>query len=110
MLRIEADGYLPAESREIKSTEGKVTIDFALKRGKDIIAKVVTPRNLPAAGAKVALGVAGSQISVLNGAIDDGSTYSPRETADEAGRFHFPPQDKAFQLVIVHPSGYAHIK
>ena len=110
LVRIEADGYLPADSRDIKSHEGNVTIDFELKRGKNIIAKVVTPRNRPAAGAKVALGVAGSQIMVKNGDIDDGSTYCTRLDTDDAGRFHFPPQSKDFQLVILHPSGYAHIK
>ncbi len=110
LVRIEADGYLPAVSRDIKSNEGNVTIDFGLKRGKNIIAKVVTPRNLPAAGAKVALGVAGSQIMVKNGDIDDGSTYCTRLETDDAGRFHFPPQTRAFQLVILHSSGYAHIK
>ncbi len=47
LVRIEADGYLVADSRDIKSTEGDVTIDFALKRGQDIIAKVVTPRTGP---------------------------------------------------------------
>jgi alkaline phosphatase len=109
-FRIEADGYLPADSRDIESTEGNVTIDFALKRGKNIIAKVVTPRNQPAAGAKVALGVAGSQIWVKNGDIDDTSTYGTRLETDDAGRFHFPPQKTAFQLVITHPSGYAHIQ
>ncbi len=110
LVRIEADGYRAAVSRDIKSTEGNVTIDFELKKGKDVIAKVVTPRNLPAAGARIALGVAGSQISVQNGDIDDGSTYSTRLEADDSGRFHFPPQDKDFQLIITHPSGYAHIK
>ena len=29
--------------------------------------------------------------------------------ADDSGRFHFPAQDKDFQLVIAHPSGFAHI-
>jgi beta-lactamase regulating signal transducer with metallopeptidase domain/uncharacterized GH25 family protein len=110
LVRIEADGYQAADSRDIKSTEGKVTIDFELKKGKDIVAKVVTPRNLPAAGAKVALGIAGSQINVKNGDIDDGSTYSTRLEADDSGRFHFSPQNKAFQLIITHPSGYGHIK
>jgi RNA polymerase sigma factor (sigma-70 family) len=110
LIRIEADGYQAAVSRDIKSTEGKVTIDFELKKGKDIIAKVVTPRNLSAGRAKVALGVAGSQINIQNGEIDDGSTYSTRLEADDEGRFHFPQQDKDFQLVITHASGYAHIK
>jgi protocatechuate 3,4-dioxygenase beta subunit len=110
LVRIEADGYLAAVSRDIKSTEGNVSIDFELERGINVAAKVVTPRNIPAAGAKVALGVAGSQISIKNGDIDDGSTYSARETTDETGRFHFPAQDKDFQLVITHPSGFARIK
>jgi hypothetical protein len=71
---------------------------------------VVTPRNLPAAGARIALGVAGSQINVKNGDIDDSSTYSARAEADASGLFQFPAQGKAFQLVITHPSGFAHIK
>jgi BlaR1 peptidase M56/Carboxypeptidase regulatory-like domain len=110
LVRIEADGYQAAVSREIKSTEGNLSIDFELKRGRNIAAKVVTPGLQPAAGAKVALGVAGSQINVKNGEIDDGSTYSAREATDADGRFHFPAQDKDFQLVITHPSGYAQIK
>ena len=73
--------------------------------GTNVAAKVVTPRNLPAAGAKVALGVAGSQIMIKNGDIEDHSTYCARETTDDTGRFHFPAQDKDFQLVITHPVG-----
>jgi hypothetical protein len=109
LVRIEADGYQAAVSRDIKSNEGAVSIDFELKPGQNVVARVVTPRNLPAAGAKVALGVPGSQISVKNGEIDDVQTYCARETTDETGRFHFPAQDTDFQLVITHPSGFAHI-
>ena len=109
LIRIEAEGFQPAVSREIKSDEGAISINFELDRGLSIIAKVVTPRNLPAAGAKVALGVAGSQIFVKNGEVNDPQTYCARQTTDDAGRFHFPPQDKVFQLVITHPSGFAHI-
>lgn len=32
LVRIEADGYQPAVSRDLKSDEGEVTIDFALKK------------------------------------------------------------------------------
>lgn len=110
LVRIEADGYQAAVSRDIKSTEGNVSIDFELKRGNDVAAKVVTPGLLPAAGAKVALGVAGSQINIENGKIDDGLTFSARAAADDAGLFHFPAQDGTFQLIITHPTGYAQIK
>jgi hypothetical protein len=110
MLRIEADGYREAVSRDIKSNEGTIGIDFELKRGHNVAAKVVTPQNRPAVGAKVALGVAGSQIFIKNGDISDSQTYCAREVTDEAGRFHFPAQSTDFQLIVTHPSGFAHIK
>jgi uncharacterized GH25 family protein len=110
LVRIEADGYDVAVSREIKSTEGNVSLDFELKPASNLIAKVVTPDLKPAAGASVAIGIAGSQINVKNGRIDDGSTYAARAATDSAGRFRFPPQDKDFQLVVTHDTGYAHIK
>lgn len=110
LIRIEADGYLPAVSRDIQSDEGNVHIDFELQRGKDVTAIVQTPDGKPAVGAKIALGVAGSQISVKNGDLDDGSTYAARRDTDKAGRFLFPPQETDFQLVITHPSGYAYVK
>jgi protocatechuate 3,4-dioxygenase beta subunit len=109
LIRIEADGYQAAVSRDIKSNEGTIAIDFALKRGNDIAAKVVTPNNLPAAGAKVALGIAGSQIHVNNGDLDD-LTFCARTVSDDSGRFHFPAEDKDSQLVITHPAGFAHIR
>ena len=110
LVRIEADGYRAEVSRDIKSTEGNVTIDFELKKGKNVAGKVVTPSFQPASGAKVALGVAGSQINVKNGDIDDSMTFSARGVTDAAGRFQFPAQDKDFQIVITHSSGYAQIQ
>src|SRR5262249_55363519 len=77
LVRIEADGYQAAVSRPIRSDEGTVAIDFELKPGKDVFAKVVTPDNVAAAGAKVALGVAGSQIQVTNGDISDIGAQCP---------------------------------
>ena len=110
LIRIEANGYQAAVSRDIKSSEGNVSIDFELKKGIDVAAIVLTPDGKPAANARVALGVAGSQISVKNGQIDERSTYCERQDTGESGKFRFPPQDTAFQLVIMHPAGYAHVK
>ncbi len=110
LVRIEADCYLPAVSRDIKSDEGKVLLDFALKKGKDLVATVLTPDGKPATGAKIALGVAGSQINITNGNIDDGSTNAARQETDAAGNFRLPPQNDAFQLVITHAAGYCSLK
>jgi beta-lactamase regulating signal transducer with metallopeptidase domain len=107
LIRIEADGYRPAVSRDIASNEGAVAIDFELKRGKNIVAKVVTPHNAPAAAANVVLAGAGSHIWMYDGTIADGLEYCTRAIADETGLVHFPPQDTNFKLVISHPSGYA---
>jgi hypothetical protein len=60
LVRIEADGYQVATSRDIKNDEGKVRVDFELKSGKDISATVLTPDGRPAVGAKIALGIADS--------------------------------------------------
>jgi protocatechuate 3,4-dioxygenase beta subunit len=110
LVRIEADGYQAAVSRDIKFDEGNVTIDFELEPAENIAASIVTADGTPAAGARVVVGVAGSQIHVENGDIDDGSTYAAKYVADDGGRISIPPQSGPFQLVITHPSGFAHIK
>jgi hypothetical protein len=109
MVRIEAEGYQPAVSRDIKTNEGAVTIDFELKKGVDVSAKVLTPDGRPAARAQVGLGVAGSQITVQNGKLEK-STSSAQQETNDAGQFRFPPQPTEFQLLVVHPTGYAHVK
>ena len=50
VIRIEADGYRPTSSRDIKSDEGQVSIDFELTEGKNVAARVFTPANRPAVG------------------------------------------------------------
>ena len=70
---------------------------------------MLTPDGKPAAGAKLAMGIPGAQISVRNGDVGDSSTYAARVETDKSGKFHFPPQDGAITLVVTHPSGYAKI-
>ena len=109
LVRIEADGYQAASSREIKSNEGNVAIDFELVRGNNVAAKVVTPDLRPASGARVALGVAGSQIQVKNGEFGRYGTFCEQATTEADGRFQFAPQEKDFQILVTHPAGYAEI-
>jgi hypothetical protein len=109
LLRIEADGYLPAVSREIKSDEGNVAVDFGLVKGKDVIATVVMPDGTPAAGAKVALGLARSRVGIYQGEIDTRDTDCAQRETDEAGHFHFGTETADFWLVITHRFGYAQL-
>jgi hypothetical protein len=104
-VKIWAEGYLSAVSREIKNDEGSVTCDFELVKGNEVAATVLTPESVPAAGAKVALGLANRQIRVENGEVDSlGDASAFRET-DAAGRFHLMTGTADFWLVVTHPSG-----
>ncbi|MEZ6133828.1 MAG: carboxypeptidase-like regulatory domain-containing protein [Pirellulaceae bacterium] len=107
LVKVQARGFLPIESRDIKSDEGRVELTFELQRGKDIDMRVMTPKGLPAQGARVALGIPGSQISIRNGDIDDESTYAERAVVNAAGRFRFPPQTAAYRVLITHEEGFA---
>jgi protocatechuate 3,4-dioxygenase beta subunit len=110
LVKIEAEGYLPAISRNIKSDEGNVTINFELKKGSDLAATLLAPDGKPAPGAKIVLGRAGSQIEVENGDIQPHAVYSASQTTSDAdGRFHFSPQSEPFQIVITHQSGFVRV-
>jgi len=106
-IRIEADGYEPGESRDIKPSEGKVAIDFELRRGTNVEGVVLTPEGHPAVKARVALLTRLSRVTLTNGAIDPRLTGADWRETDSAGRFHFPPQNSRFAFVVTHASGYA---
>jgi hypothetical protein len=105
VMRIEADGYQPAISRDVKVGEGNVTLNFELTKGENVDGVVLTPAGQPAGKAKVAVGIAGSYVSIRNGEIV--FSNGDLQEADAGGRFHFPPQLPGYFLVITHPSGYA---
>jgi uncharacterized GH25 family protein len=108
-LRIEADGYQVTESREVQSDEGTVQLTMELKRAENLSAQILTPDGKPASGADLALGVPDAQISVQNGAFDR-QTFATRYAIDDAGRFSFPQPKEDYELVIVHPTGFANYK
>ncbi|HBL44464.1 carboxypeptidase regulatory-like domain-containing protein [Gimesia sp.] len=109
-LRIEADGFEVATSRAFKPDEESVPYDFALKPAKDIAATILTATGKPAANAQIAVGIVGSQIMIKNGRIRNISTYATRLQSDDMGQFSIPPRTEPFQLIILHPDGFAHLK
>jgi beta-lactamase regulating signal transducer with metallopeptidase domain/uncharacterized GH25 family protein len=110
MIKIEAEGYKVARSRDILSTEGAIDLDFELQPAENISVRLLTPDGKPAAGARVALGVKGSQIRVDRGLISDRQTYAKEMMTDADGVFVIPDQDDAFQIVVTHSEGFTKLK
>ncbi len=111
LVRLEADGYQPKVSRNIQYDEETVEINFDLERGKDISEVVRDVAGNLAVNAEVVLGVAGSQISIDNGRIDDGSTSNAKKVlTDKEGRFQFSAQVEPFHLIVLHENGFAKIE
>jgi hypothetical protein len=110
MVRIEAKGYRVTVSRDIMTDEGAVNVNFALQPAEDLAAVILTAHGQPAGDAKIAIGLAGSQISIENGDFRDSSTFATRLDADGQGNFSIPSRTEPFQLVIIHPSGFAYLK
>jgi peroxiredoxin/uncharacterized GH25 family protein len=106
LVRIEADGYAPAISRTFKDDEGDVAFDVRLKKGEGPSGVVLGPGGKPSAGASVCLVTAGSSAFITNARPPDRRDTAVVET-DPAGRFHFPPQQGAFAVVVLHDDGYA---
>jgi protocatechuate 3,4-dioxygenase beta subunit len=106
-LRIEAEGFRSAVSRDIKSDEGSVTVDFELSKGKNLSATVLTPDGAPAAGAKVGIGYAASRMGIFGGDLQSIATNSQQRETDQSGRLDLGLEDGDFQVVVTHRSGYA---
>jgi hypothetical protein len=109
LVRVEADGFMPAVSRKIKSDEGNVTIDFELVKGNSIAAKVLTPAGVPAAGAKVALAAPEERIVIREGELQElAGNANVRET-DQAGQFRAQTKRNNSWIIVTHRSGYAEL-
>jgi len=106
MLKVEADGYLPAGA-EIWPRDS-TNVDFILKKGSGPAGTVVTPNGKPAAGATLVL---------LTGEMNEASFYPAGElkafgnqhalcTADTNGNFSFKPIFGMKRLAAASPDGF----
>ncbi len=108
-IRIEADGHRPTCSRAIRSDEGKVTLDFRLKRGRQIRGIVLATDGSPAEGANVILGtIIDRPYMRAGGKRDTGRGFSAR--TDQHGQFEFGAQNADYTVFIFANSGFAHVR
>jgi beta-lactamase regulating signal transducer with metallopeptidase domain len=108
-LRIEAPGYLPADSRVIAPGEENVKLQFRLKKGKALAATLRSADGKPLAGADILLETESNQVSVRNGKAGPGTDTLQTKT-DAAGRFRFEPQAGEYTVLVLHDLGYAELK
>jgi hypothetical protein len=106
-IRIEAEGYKPAVSREFNCTEGRVTYDFKLVKGDSLTGTVYLPSGGPAQNAEVIIGNATMRLN-LQYSADGIRQYKFVKTGAD-GRFFLPSQDESFVLAVVHEAGFAQV-
>jgi|GEM_PF-1250473 len=108
-VRIEAQGYLPAQT-EVFFNDGTDQVrDVTLTAGKGLTGIVHDPDGVAAKAARVV--IAAPRCANI---IRDGQILSPEDpmhviTADTQGRFTFPPPERAFRLVAVDEAGIAEV-
>ena len=108
VVRIEAAGYRPAQTRDVAFDEGEVVEDLRLEPAASIDWVVVDADGRPAAGADVAVGMPGEQISITRGRFDR-QTYARQMTTDADGRLRLPRPAGASRVVVLHDAGYASV-
>src|SRR5439155_6204255 len=103
-IRIEADGYVPQESRIFDEGEGALTFEFALRPGDPVSGVIVTAEGKPLADADVLLATPTQEAEVNGGKIPTGG--GPDRTlhvkTDAQGRFIHRPQSEPFELIALH--------
>ena len=127
-VKVEAEGYETAVSRDIAFNEGKITIDFALQKlsqekAKGIYGTVLLPNGEPAADVSVAMATHGNgRPYIMNGRLyqeqkpytiltgkDGKFKYSYIDfEAESQGRYYASPdrQKVDFLLFFLHDSGF----
>jgi beta-lactamase regulating signal transducer with metallopeptidase domain/thiol-disulfide isomerase/thioredoxin/uncharacterized GH25 family protein len=109
LLQVTARGYLAATSREIESSEGKVSVNFLLEPGDGPSGEVLLDGK-PVEGAEVGLATREKRAFLDMGRFDRRQNHAEVVTTDSAGRFSFVPQtDEDFMLIVLHDGGFAQV-
>jgi thiol-disulfide isomerase/thioredoxin len=129
-VKIEAEGYEPAISRNITPDEGKITIDFSLqklsaeKASQTLQGTVLTPDGKPATNATVVMATSKQHQMIDNGRIQGREPYAIK--TDKEGKFkfayidfkkerrsdqNFPSDVKVsdYSICILHDSGFCRL-
>jgi thiol-disulfide isomerase/thioredoxin len=110
VVKVEAEGYVPALSVRFPANAPPETLQFRLERGEIPKGIVRQPDGRPAKGAQVALQCQGEQLMLRDGALS--SFFGARSAISESagdGRFHLSLRANPTRIIAAHESGYAEI-
>ena len=108
MVRVQADGYFPEESKPFAGNGTPQTLGFRLNKGEPVRGLVRNPDGSAARDGFVYLVPADDVLSLVNGDVPDlkqegliRSKLSPED------RFSLPPENGTFLLVALNDAGFA---
>jgi RNA polymerase sigma factor (sigma-70 family) len=109
-IRIEAEGYEPAELIGYHDSQEDVAHDFKLRKAARLTGIVRGPDGRPMAGVDVAISGDGYQAHIKDGRLQSGSggyygSLQVRTGPD--GRYAFPRRGRRVAVVAVHAAGFA---
>jgi hypothetical protein len=111
LIRVDAEGYLPAKSRVFDSNEGTVSYDFRMKKGSGPGGTIYDSNGRAAGGAEIYVLTPDRSLSFRDGK----TTNPPRDgewaVADEEGTFSFKAlwEDSLYKLFVIHDEGFAEV-
>ncbi len=107
-IRIEAEGYLPAELLGFRDDAEEIAHDFKLRKAQTITGIVRGRDGKPVAGAEVAMSDSDNYVRIQNGRLVTSFVVGtpPHVRTDRDGRYTFLPQEKSVAIVMVHETGF----
>src|SRR5262245_23555550 len=101
---------MPVNSDVLKRIDGKYVFDARLTPTLDLKGKVLDPGGAPLANARVSVITLSSGYVMIGGDLmnHNGGYYKETQT-DPNGEFQVPPECEAFDLLVLHQSGYARL-
>ena len=107
VFKFEAEGHAPFVTRIVKSDEGEVEFNIALRPANSVTVTVLQPDGQPAVGADVGLVYPGARLRLIPGGIaHDPASGSRPFTTDDHGQFSLPPDDMIGRVVAATTGGY----
>jgi beta-lactamase regulating signal transducer with metallopeptidase domain/peroxiredoxin len=106
LVRIEAPGYKPVESRSYRPDEGSQTFDVVLEPAAGLSGVVLRHDGKPAPGVEVGLSTGRNDLRLRSGHFDQMADF-PKTSTGSDGQFWFPARADRFQLIALSDAGYA---